>query len=109
MAKKPKAGAAVSEATLAKLEKQYDQLAGLLHCSNAQDEAIKRTQAICARQASRGMGMGPVRSWFRFWSMRASRETPCLHALRFRNIETVRTYVQSACFSSSASCAIALR
>ena len=45
MAKKKPSGASVRESMLRKLEKQYDQLAGALHCANAQDGAI-REQAI---------------------------------------------------------------
>lgn len=40
--RKPPSGAGVSEAALAKLEKHYDQVAGLLHCSNAQDQEIRK-------------------------------------------------------------------
>jgi len=44
--KKPKGRAAsangVSEAMLAKLEKQYDQVAGMLHVSNAADDKIRQ-------------------------------------------------------------------
>jgi hypothetical protein len=43
--KKRAAGSGASEGQLKRLEKQYDQLAGLLHCSNQQDEAIRK-QAI---------------------------------------------------------------